>query len=215
MSVSFRSKVTSIHSFLNAEFKKLSLADLIGLSRKKEPSVSSYSDLFMVALLQEGQYKRSLTYKIDPFDVYMVTAFQQNSRTKVYTCPNLQRSLHFAVPESVAKEIHHRINFFRQSSASNVSITIIPNKQASFHDVDNSVFVSNMATSNESSGVSALVLNPPHTKNSSLQQAKALLLRSVEKGFLNNVKFVDKAKRGGTPKMSFGFTNNVLRLHQV
>lgn len=211
MSVSFRSKETSIHPFLNAEFKKLSLADLIGLSRKKQPSVSSYSDLFMVALLQEGQYKRSLNCKIDPFDVYMVTAFQRNPSAQVYTCPNLQGSLHFAVPEPVAKEIHHRINFFRQSSASNVQITIIPNTQASFHDVDNSVFVSNMATSNKSTGVSPSVLNPPHTKNSSLQQAKALLLRSVEKGLLNDIKFVDKAKRGGTPTMSFGFTKSDCR----
>ena len=177
----------------------MSLADLIGISRKKQPSVCSYSDLFMVALLQKGQYKRTLSCRIDPFDVYMVTAFQRNSSAQVYTCPNLQGSLHFAVPEPVAKEIHHRINFFRQSSASIIPITIVPNSQAFFHDSVNSVFVANMVTSNELS------------KNSLLQEAKSLLLRSVEKGLLDEIKFVDKGKRGGTPTMSFGFTKSDCR----
>ena len=140
------SKESLIHPFLNAKFKKISLSDLISLSRKKEPLVSSYSDLFMVALLQEGQYKRSMSCNIDPFDVYMVTVFQRNSSAQVYTCPNLQGSLYFAVPETATKEIYHRINFFRQPSASKIPMIIIPNTQEFFHDVDNSVFASNMVS---------------------------------------------------------------------
>ena len=198
-SVAFKPEERSIHPYLDTEFKNMSLAELIDLSRKKQPSVSSYSDLFMVSLLQNSQYKRSLSCRIDPFDIYMVTAFQRNSSAQVYTCPNLQGSLHFAVPEPVAKEIHHRINFFRQSSASKIPITIIPNSQAYFHDSDNSVFVSNMVTSCELS------------KNSPLQEIKSLLLRSVEKGLLDEIKFVDKGKRGGTPTMSFGFTKSDCR----